>query len=255
MSEVLGKLVSHLNAFLRCSEFDERAINGLQVAGKREVRKIAFAVDGVLETFEKAAEADADLLIVHHGIFWGHQFPLRGPNYKKIKVLMDHELALYAVHLPLDAHPEVGHNAVLLRALGCDPDSLEPFGTYHGQTIGFRGRVPDTDRDAFTARLEAVLGGPVRLIGFGPEKVRNVSCITGAGADFATVSQAKIGGIHYHISGEADHPIYHFCRENGVNLGLGGHYNTEVFGLHALRAHLDREFGLESCFIDCPTGL
>jgi len=255
MSVVLGKLVSHLNDYLRIGDFDEGAINGLQVGGKKTVAKVAFAVDGVLETFRAAAEADADLLIVHHGLFWGHQFPLRGANYKKIKILMDHEIALYAVHLPLDAHAEVGHNAVLLQRLGCPPESLEPFGRVKGQTIGFRGRIADTEPEAFAETLAAVLDGPVRMLDFGPRLIRNISCVTGAGADFSLVSQARMAGIHCHISGEADHPIYHFCRENEMNLALGGHYNTEVFGLHALRAHLEAQFGLETCFVACPTGL
>jgi len=255
MSIVLGKLVSYLNQFLATSDFDEGAINGLQVAGKRKVKRIAFAVDGVLETFEKAAEWQADMLIVHHGIFWGYQFALRGANYKRIKVLMDNEIALYGVHLPLDAHPEVGHNVTLLRELGCDPESLQPFGKYKGTTIGWQARIAETTPEALSERLESLLGGPVKLLPFGSKIVRSVSCITGAGADFGTVSEAKIKGVHYHISGESTHPIYHFCRENEVNLALGGHYRTEVFGLRALRAHLEQEFDIETCFIDCPTGL
>lgn len=255
MSLVLGKLVGYLNDYLRVADFKEAAINGLQVAGKKKVHRIAFAVDGVLETFEKAAEWGADMLIVHHGIFWGHQFPLRGPNYKKIKILMDHEIALYAVHLPLDAHDHVGHNVTLLKQLGVEVESLEPFGAYRDQTIGFKAAIKEVRRDQLTTRLEELLGGSVKLLGFGPEKVRSVACITGAGADFSTVSEAKIKNIHYFISGEATHPIYHFCRESGVNLALGGHYNTEVFGLHALRAHLENEFQVETCFIDCPTDM
>ena len=255
MSVPLGKLVTKLNDYLRVGEFNEPAINGLQVGGARKVKRIAFAVDGVLETFEKAAELDADLLIVHHGIFWGYQFALRGANYKRIKVLIDNEIALYGVHLPLDAHPEVGHNATLLRELGADPESLEPFGNYKGRCIGFMARIPETTREALAQRLEQVLDGPVQLLGFGAEKVRRVSCVTGAGADFSTIGEAKVKGVHFHISGESTHPIYHFCRESMVNLALGGHYRTEVFGLRALRAHIEREYDVETCFIDCPTGL
>jgi dinuclear metal center YbgI/SA1388 family protein len=255
MSVELGKLVRYLDDFLAVRDFEESAINGLQVAGKKKVSKIAFAVDGVLETFEAAAAGGADLLIVHHGIYWGFQFPLRGPNYKRIKLLMDHEMALYAVHLPLDAHPRVGHNVELLKALGVDSDTLEPFGRYHGQNIGWQAKIGDITRSALTARLADVLGGSVQLLGFGPEKIRSVACITGKGADFGTVGEAKIRNIHYFISGEADHPIYHYARESGVNLALGGHYNTEVFGLHALSRHLAETFAVETIFIDCPTGM
>ncbi len=255
MSVDLGRLVSYLNSRLRCGEFEEPAINGLQVSGRRDVAKIAFAVDGVLATFEQAAAENADMLIVHHGIYWGFQYALRGPDYARVKLLMDHEISLYAAHLPMDAHPELGHNVNLLRQLGVDEESLQPFGHYKGQTIGFQARLRQVRRDDLTARLERVLDGPVKLLPFGPEKVRSVACITGAGADFALVREAKIQNIHYYISGESSHPIYHFARENGVNLALGGHYRTEVFGLRAIRAELEREFGVETCMIEHPTGL
>ena len=253
MTVELSRLVHQLNAYLNVSAFSESAINGLQVAGPKKVNKVAFAVDGVLATFEEAAKQDADLLIVHHGIYWGFQYPLRGTDYKRIKTLMDNDIALYAVHLPLDAHAEVGHNVRLLKELGADPDSLEPFGNYKGMHIGWRAQIKQTKRAELDARLEDVLGGPVKSLPFGPEKVRYVSCITGAGADFASIREAKISGVHYHISGEADHPIYHYCKENHVNLALGGHYRTEVWGLYALREYIEREFGVETCFIDHPT--
>ena len=255
MTVDLGRLVSHLNQYLAVGDFKESAVNGLQVAGPKKVSKIAFAVDGVLETFEKAAEAGADMLIVHHGIYWGFQYPLRGADYKRIKLLMDNDIALYAVHLPLDAHGEVGHNVNLLKQLGVDEASLEPFGDYKGTPIGFQARLPETTRDEMTTRLEKLLGGPVKLLGFGPEKVRSVACVTGQGADFALVREAKIRNIHYYISGEATHPIYHYARENKVTVALGGHYYTEVFGLHALRAYIEKQFEVETLFIDCPTGM
>ena len=255
MTVALGKLVQYLNQGFRVADFDEAAINGLQVSGKKTVTKVAFAVDGVLETFQEAARLEADMLIVHHGIFWGFQYALRGPDYRRIKLLMDREISLYAVHLPLDAHPVWGHNVNLLKGLGVDQDALEPFGMYKGQTIGFQARIAETTREELTQRLETLLAGPVKLLGFGPETVRSVACVTGAGADFSLVREAKIGNIHYYISGEADHPIYHFAKENGVTLALGGHYRTEVFGLRALQAHLEEQFGLETCFIDCPTGM
>ena len=255
MTVDLGRLVSYLNDYLRVGDFDEKAVNGLQVSGKKQVAKIAFAVDGVLETFQKAAEAGADLLIVHHGIYWGFQYPLRGPDYKRIKLLMDHEIALYAVHLPLDAHPEVGHNVNLLRELGVDETTLKPFGNYQGQPIGFQAGISQIRKEDLTQRLQQVLGGPVKLLAFGPDKIRSVACVTGQGADFALVREAKIRNIHYYISGEASHPIYHYARENGVTVALGGHYHTEVFGLKALQRLLQQKYGLETVFIDCPTGM
>lgn len=255
MTVDLGRLVSQLNTHLKVGDFKESAINGLQVAGRKKISKIALAVDGVLETFEKAAEAGAHMLIVHHGIYWGFQYPLRGADYKRIKLLMDNDIALYAVHLPLDAHPDLGHNVNLLRGLGVVEESLEPFGDYKGTPIGFKAKIPDTTRDGLTQKLETVLGGPVQLLPFGPEKVRSVACITGQGADFAQVREAKIRGVHYYISGEATHPLYHYARENGVTVALGGHYRTEVFGLRALQTWLEENYDVETVFIDCPTGM
>ncbi len=255
MTVDLGRLVSQLNQKLRVSEFKEGAINGLQVSGKKKVSKIALAVDGVLETFEMAVREGADMIIVHHGIYWGFQYPLRGPDYARIKLLMDHDIALYAVHLPLDAHPELGHNVNLLRELGVVEESLEPFGDYKGQPIGFQGKIPDTTRDGLTQKLGEVLGGPVQLLPFGPEKVRSVACITGQGADFAQIREAKIRGVHYYISGEAAHPLFHFAKENKVTVALGGHYHTEVFGLKALQAWLEENYEVETVFLHCPTGM
>ena len=255
MTVDLGRLVNQLNDYLRVRDFKEKAVNGLQVAGKKKIAKVAFAVDGVLETFQMAAEIGADMLIVHHGIYWGFQYPLRGPDYKRIKLLMDHDIALYAVHLPLDAHGEVGHNVNLLKELGVDPDTLEPFGDYQGQPIGFQAKIAETGRDALTERLEQLLGGPVKLLGFGPDKVRSVACVTGQGADFALVREAKIRNIHYYISGESSHPIYHYAKESGVTVALGGHYHTEVFGLKALQRYLEEKYDLETVFLDCPTGM
>jgi len=256
MTVEFGRLVAYLNQTLCVRDFDEGAINGLQVArtGKK-VAKIAFAVDGVLETFERAAEAGADMLIVHHGIYWGFQYALRGPDFKRIKTLMDADVALYAVHLPLDAHPELGHNANLLQSLGADPDSFEPFGEYKGRAIGFQARIDETDRETLTNRLETLLDGPVKLLPFGPDKVRSVACVTGEGAGFALVREAKIKNVHYYISGEATHPIFHFAKENRVTVALGGHYRTEVFGLRALQTRLEEAFGVETVFFDCPTGM
>jgi len=249
----LKRLVAYLNQYLRVGEYEEAAINGLQVEAGSEVKRIAFAVDGVLETFERAAEAEADLLIVHHGIYWGRQWALRGPDYKRIKVLMDHDLALYAAHLPLDAHEEVGHAASLLRHIGAE--ELEPFGRYKGQTIGFMGRVRRCRFESLAERLAGVLGQPPMCLAFGPDRVRTVACVTGQGASFGLLREAKLAGVHCYISGEADHPTYHYAKEHELNLCLGGHYRTEVFGLKALQQHLVEQFEVETAFLDIPTGM
>ena len=199
-----------------------------------------------------AVAAGADLLIVHHGLYWGFQWPLRGADYKRVKLLMDNDLALYAAHLPLDAHAELGHAANLLRELGVE--NRVPFGRYKGMSIGFMGEIPECSRTELHERLETLLGDSVKLLPFGPEKVRRVACVTGQGADFSLVREAKIQNIHFYISGEASHPIYHYCRENLVSLALGGHYRTEVFGLRALKSHLENQYDVETVWLEAPTG-
>ena len=253
MTVALNRLVNHLNTLLQVDSFSESAINGLQVQGKKQVSRIAFAVDGVLETFQRAVEGGADLLIVHHGMYWGRQWALRGPDYQRVKTLMDAQLGLYAVHLPLDAHMELGHAACLLRALGAQ--SLEPFGFYKGQSLGAWGPIGETHRDDLAQKLETLLGEPLKLLPFGPGKVRSVGCVTGQGADFSLVREAKLKNVHFYISGEANHPLYHYAKENGVTVALGGHYRTEEFGIAALRQYVAEQFELETFYIDCPTGM
>ncbi len=251
----LGRLVAHLNDFLLVKIFEESAINGLQISGKKQVQRVAFAVDGVYETFKLARQQGADLMIVHHGLYWGFQWALRGPDYQRVKLLMDSEIALYAAHLPLDAHRQVGHAANLLLRVGADPSSLLPFGSYRGQTIGFSAVRPQLKRTEMDGLLESVLGGPVQTLPFGPNKVSRIACVTGQGADFGLLREAKNSQIHYYISGEANHPVYHFAKEHKLNIALGGHYRTEVFGLHALSNYLTETFALDCFFIDVPTGM
>lgn len=251
----LSDLVAFLDDYLGIHGFSETAINGLQVDGPRQVRRVALAVDGVMAVFEKAADWDADLLIVHHGIFWGRQWPLRGPDYDRVKMLMDAQCALYAAHLPLDAHPRVGHAAVLLQKLGADPQSLRPFGEIDGQELGFQGTVKRTTRQQLKEDLEAILKGPVRLLPFGPEKVTSVACVTGQGANFGLLEQVEAAGIQFYVTGETTHPTYHFAQEHQLNLALGGHYRTECLGMRALEDVVKRKFQVETLFFDVPTGL
>jgi dinuclear metal center YbgI/SA1388 family protein len=248
----LGRLVAYLNELLQVNRFDEAAINGLQVAGRKKISRVAFAVDGVLETFERAVAEQADFMVVHHGLYWGHQWALRGPEYKRVKVLMDAEMGLYAAHLPLDAHQEFGHAAQLLLGLGAS--NLQPFGRVKEMNLGWLGEIEETERGQLTSRLSQLLQTTIRELPFGPERVRRVACVTGQGAHFPQLREAKIQSTHYYISGEASHPVFHYCKEAGITLALGGHYATEVLGLHALARNLREVYALETVWIDAPTG-
>ncbi|PIE02953.1 MAG: Nif3-like dinuclear metal center hexameric protein [Acidobacteria bacterium] len=249
-----SKLTSYLNQLLSIRDFEEAAINGLQVQGGKKVQKVAFAVDGVMDTFQAAADWGADYLIVHHGLFWGRPFALRGADYRRIKCLIQAEIALYAVHLPLDAHLELGHAARLLKHLGVQ-DPLEPFGRYKDTFIGAMGMVAEVKRDELLDKLQDLFPEIIKTLNFGREKIRRIACITGQGADFHYLKEAQIKNIDLYISGEATHPSFHYCREQQINLALCGHYQTETFGIKSLMEHLKTEFNLDVRFFDFPTGL
>lgn len=229
------------------------ALNGLQVTNSREeVNRAAFAVDACLESIRRAAQWKADLLFVHHGLFWGQPLALTAGHYQRIRELLSMDCALYAVHLPLDMHPELGNNAGLARRLGLR--DLEPFGQYKGQKIGWKGELPEEKSLEEVAALafggrRAALG----LLPFGPEAIRRVGIVSGGAADEAL--QAIEEKLDLFITGEASHTVYHACLEGRINVIFGGHYLTEVWGVKLLSEKLQAESGLEAVFLDIPTGL
>ncbi len=251
----LKELVGWFNALLKPEEFTQNdiSLNGLQVGRKqKEIKKAAFAVDACMETFQRAVQAGADILFVHHGLFWGKPIPLTDAHYDRISYLMEHDLALYASHLPLDAHPDVGNNAGIANKLGLI-DRL-PFGEYHGKKIGMKGELPEV------SSLEDVLGvlglrdeASLSILPFGKKKIRSVGIVSGGAAD--EVLQAIDEGIDLYITGEASHQVYHACLEGGIHVIAAGHYNTEIYGPKLLADKLSGEMGITAYFIDFPTGL
>jgi dinuclear metal center YbgI/SA1388 family protein len=248
----LNELVEYLDEYLRTAEVpdDARAKNGLQVEGRREIRKVGAAVDASERGIELARAAECDVLIVHHGIFWDGLSPLTGRRYRKVSALIESGMALYASHIPLDLHPEVGNSAVLARALGIEPEGT--FGEFDGVEIGYHGRLPIL-REALAARLDEVLGGRVLMIPGGPERLERVGVLTGAGGD--AINQAIDAGLDALVTGEGAHHTYFAAMEGGLNVYYGGHYATEVWGVKALAEHLAGRFDVEWEFFDVPTGL
>ncbi|MGH7457787.1 MAG: Nif3-like dinuclear metal center hexameric protein [Longimicrobiaceae bacterium] len=248
----LSELSEYLDGYLRVAEVPDYppALNGLQVENSGRVSRIAAAVDATRRTIDAAAERGADLLLVHHGLFWDGNRPVTGRRYRRLKLAFDAGLAVYASHLPLDVHPEVGNNAVLARELGIEPEGR--FGEYQGCPLGVWGRL-ETGREQLTSRLAELLGGRVKVVPGGPELMRTVGVITGgAGGEVRAAREAGLDGF---ITGEGAHHHYFDAEEDGVNLFLGGHYATEVWGVKRLAAHLEEEFGLPWSFLDFPTGL
>jgi len=244
-------LVNYLDEYLRTKDIHDIALNGLQVEGSDEVIKIAAAVDASLETFEKAAAMGAQMLIAHHGLYFGSIVPVTGIHYRRIKTLIDNGISLYASHLPLDLHPECGNNAVLARLFGLT--DIVPFGEYHGVTIGFGGTCEKKSTPAALADiLSRATGSPCSVKENRPESYK-VAVVSGGGS-FA-LDEAARGGYDTLITGEPDHITFHPAREYGINLVFGGHYGTETLGVKALCAHCAEKFGLEWNFIDIPTGM
>ena len=231
----------------------DSSLNGLQVGWyDREIKKIAFAVDASLESFKRAVQSGADMLFVHHGLFWGRVIPVIGDHYKRIEFLIKNDLSLFAAHLPLDIHDELGNNAGLSSILGLK--KIEPFGEYKGIKTGVKGILdsPLTREEI----LEKVFGGwdnSIRMLPFGKDKIGSIAIISGD-APFE-LDQAIEENVDLYLTGESSHAIYHTALEAGINVIFGGHYATEVYGVKLLADKVFKELSLETVFIDVPTGL
>ena len=248
----LTTLVHHCDKILRTREFGDYdgAANGLQVENSGHVTRIAATVDASLATVKLAIAAKADLLIVHHGLFWSPQQPWTGRRRELLQLLIENDLAIYSSHLPLDAHPQLGNNAQLAAALGLK--NLKPFFESHGQNIGFKSTTR-ISRDELAERLERTTGVKPHLLPGGKEMCEAIGLVTGgAGAE---LKQAAAEGVDTFITGEGPHWTYALAEELELNVFYGGHYATETFGVKALAAELSKKFNVPWEFLDHPTGL
>jgi len=249
-----------------CNRLDEKldtatyaavdpSANGLQVgSGEREIGHVAVAVDAAQETFRRAADAGADLLVAHHGIFWGGTERLTGQQYDRVETLLENDISLYVSHLPLDGHGTLGNAAGIAKHL--DLEGRAPFGNHGGEYVGQRGTLADpTSIGELGSMLQPHLdtgGRGIQLLNFGPDTVIEVAIVTGSGVDF--LGEAIDAGADVLITGEGKQQVYHEAREHGIHVVLGGHYATETFGVRAI-ADLVAGWGLDTTFVDCPTGL
>jgi dinuclear metal center YbgI/SA1388 family protein len=248
----LSEIVAYLDRYLGTHGFPDspNAVNGLQVENSSRVTKIAAAVDASTQTLKEAAARKANLLIVHHGLFWRGLQPITGILGRQIGIAFEHDIAVYGAHLPLDAHPVVGNNACLARAIGIK--SVKPFLEYQGRCIGVQGTWSGS-RNELLRKTGKALDGPVKSFACGPSKPKGIAIVTGgAGSDIYRVSAS---GIDTFITGEAPHWAGVAAAELQMNLLLGGHYATETFGVKALSAHLSKKFSFPWEFLDFPTGL
>lgn len=254
----LAEIVAYTDEYLRVAEIPEfqNAINGLQVENSGRVGRIVAAVDASQETIDAVVDAYGredgapPLIVVHHGLFWDGNVPVTGRRYRRLNTLMLNDVALYAAHMPLDVHPDVGNNAVLARRIGIEVDG--GFGSYKGVTVGVAGPL-EAQRSDLIAQLESLLDTTARCIPGGPERTRRVGVLTGAGG--GTVAEAIAAGCDTLVTGEGAHHTYFDATELGINLIYAGHYATEQVGVQALAEHLGLRFELPWEFHWHPTGL
>ena len=245
-------LVNYLDSLLRIDEINDESRNGLQVEGADELDKVCFAVDACLATFKEASDRDAQMLIVHHGLFWKEAPLVVDNHYMRIKTLIEGGVGLYAAHLPLDMHEELGNNVQLIELLGLEDSG--PFGDYHGELIGRIGESERSmTREEIKRKLDSELDTDCRILPFGPEEINRIGIISGGGARM--LADAVEADCDAFITGELEHQVYHTALESGINVITGGHYATETVGLRALRRRIEEEFGIETEFIEMPTGL
>lgn len=254
----LAEVAAYLDGYLRIREVPDYdgALNGLQVENGGTIDRIVAAVDASQATIDGvAALGGSPLLLVHHGLFFDGNVPVTGRRYRRLRALITHDVAVYSSHLPLDAHAEVGNNAVLARLLGLEVQG--PFGNHRGNPIGVWGLAPSNGatREALSAGLMSVLGltEAPRLIAGGPAKVQRVGIVTGGAGTM--VKEARDAGLDTFITGEGPHHTYFDAMEFGVNVFHAGHYATETVGVRALAEHLGARFGLPFAFHDHPTGM
>ena len=248
----LNEAIRYLDNLLRIPEIGDypQAMNGLQVENSGSISRIGAAVDATEAVIKEAAESQIDFLIVHHGLFWNGAQRLTSANYRKTRLLMEADMAVYSAHLPLDLHPTIGNNALLAAALGLEAG--EPFHEAFGQKIGLRFEA-EISREVLRDQIERAVGGNVHLAPGGPVLARRIGIVTGrAGAEIA---KAAAAGIDTFITGEGPHWSYSLAEELQVNLFYAGHYATETFGVKAAAELLARKLALPWQFIDHPTGL
>lgn len=251
----LSELDAWCRSFLEIEAFKKTddSLNGIQV-GRREgpVTRIAFAVDACAETIRRAGEEKAQVLFVHHGLFWGSPARIEGALLERVRVLLDRDMALYACHLPLDAHPEYGNNAVLARMLGLS--GVKPFGFYKGIALGFQGALdPALTLEEAVRRILPDGSKPRTVLPFGPGRISSAAVVSGGAPH--ELFEAVEKGLDLYVTGEPSHSVYHAAQESGINFVAAGHYATEVWGVRAVAEKLARETGVETVFVEVPTGL
>jgi dinuclear metal center YbgI/SA1388 family protein len=253
-------ILAELDSLLEPARFKDYGPNGLQVPGAPQIDTVVTGVSANLELFERAAAEKAQLLIVHHGLFWGTgPGPIDAALKRRLQILFDADIGLAAYHLPLDAHPELGNNALIAKALGAT--SLEPFAPHHGESIGFIATLPGgsgggdgehsgTPAQALFTRVRELTARDPLVFDAGPPTIRRLAIVSGGGADY--IADAIAAGADALLTGEPVERVMSTAREAGIHFIAAGHYATETFGVKALGEHVAQRFGVRHVFLDVP---
>ncbi|MFH1729509.1 MAG: Nif3-like dinuclear metal center hexameric protein [Pseudomonadota bacterium] len=243
-------LESYLNEYLKVNEIRDYVPNGLQVEGKDEIKKVVIAVSASLELFEKAIEKDADAILVHHGMLWDNEIKvIKGWKKTRIETLIKSNLSLFAYHLPLDMHEEVGNNFVAAKDLGAV--ALNGFGDYRGKKLGCIGELKkEICFKEFQEKIKTYYKSNLKVYNFGKEKISKIAVVSGGASDI--YYQVTKDDLDVFITGEVGEPIMNMAKEVGVNFIAAGHYNTEKVGVIALGRRLKDKFNIDVEFVDIP---
>ena len=251
----LKDFANEISALLNMSDFEaaDSSLNGVQAGDlESDIRKVAFAVDASLDTINEAAKIKADLLFVHHGLFWGKPKAIVGTHYGRVKSLLDNNVALFACHLPLDAHMKLGNNAQMAQKLGLRDIGL--FSFYKGVHVGVKGRFEKpVTADEIIKKLGVRENATDYIVGGGNKKFETAAIVSGAGA--SDIYEAMDDGLDVLITGESNYSTVNDCKEAGMSMLCLGHYETETFGVKAVMEYVKAVMGLEAAFIDMPLGL
>ncbi|MGH2905410.1 MAG: Nif3-like dinuclear metal center hexameric protein [Solirubrobacterales bacterium] len=245
-----NEIIAYLDELLDSPGFPDYGPNGLQVPGAAEVTTVVTGVSASLDLFEAARERGAELVLAHHGMFWGDGNDAISPQRAaQLKLLLGNDISLAAYHLPLDAHPEVGNNALLIEALGLR--IADPFGDHKGRSIGWLAETTgDTDAEALRAQLAQVTGREPLFFDFGPAMIKRVAVVTGSAPDY--LQAAVDAGADAFITGEPAERVMNVAKECGIHFAAAGHYATETFGVIRLGELLAEKFDVQHEFVDLP---
>ncbi|MBW3652831.1 MAG: Nif3-like dinuclear metal center hexameric protein [Actinobacteria bacterium] len=248
---MLDNIIAYLDELLSPASFHDYGPNGLQVPGRDRVQTVITGVSAGAELFERAAEQEGDLVLVHHGLFWsGAPLALTASSKRRLQLLFEHDMALAAYHLPLDGHPEVGNNALIADALGCA--SREPFALHRGSPIGVAARLggEGITPAELVERVERLTGREPLAFLAGPDRVRSIAIVSGSGSDY--LGDAVTAGCDAFLTGEPAERVMTHAQEEGIHFVAAGHYATETFGVRRLGDLLAERFGIRHRFVDVP---